>query len=154
MKRDNRRQEHYFNQKAKPLQPLHPGDEIQIKPHINGQKKWKKATVWRRLDEQLYHVKVDGELYQQNRVDLKKNIEAPPLASLTYQSYEMHCEVPVNAELGTEETCNPETPQYKSEMRERVSPTPSSTIPSPERVRTTQSEIVIRDPSRFKNFTA
>ena len=51
VKRDSRRREHYFNHKAKPLQPLHPGDVVQIKPHINGHKEWKKATLWRRLEE-------------------------------------------------------------------------------------------------------
>ena len=36
VKRDRRRQEHYFNHKVKPLQPLNPGDVVRIKPHING----------------------------------------------------------------------------------------------------------------------
>ena len=47
----------------------------------NGQKEWKKAIVWRRLDERSYHVKVVGELYRRNRVDLKKTAEASRLTS-------------------------------------------------------------------------
>ena len=43
-----------------------------MKPHTNGKKEWKKAIVWRRLDERSYHVKVAGELYRRNRGDLKK----------------------------------------------------------------------------------
>ena len=80
-------------------------------------------------------------------------IETLPLTSLSYQPYEMYTEVPLTAGLGTEETCNPQTPQYESEIRERVSPTPSPTKPSPERVRTAWSGRVIRDPARFKDFT-
>ena len=68
VKRDSRRQERSFNHKVKPFQPLHPGDVVRMKPHTNGQKEWKKAIVWRRLDERSYHVKVAGELYRRNRV--------------------------------------------------------------------------------------
>ena len=78
VKRDSRRQERSFNHQVKPLQPLHPGDVMRMKPHTNGQKEWKKAIVWRRLDEWSYHVKVAGELYQRNRVDLKKNCRSTP----------------------------------------------------------------------------
>ena len=78
VKRDSRRQERSFNHKVKPLQPLHPGDVVWMKPHTNGQKEWKKAIVWRRLDERSYHVKVAGELYRRNRVDLKKNCRSTP----------------------------------------------------------------------------
>ena len=60
VKRDSRRQEHSFNHKVKPLRPLYPGDVVRMKPHTNGQKEWKKAIVWRRLDERSYHVKVAG----------------------------------------------------------------------------------------------
>ena len=86
-------------------------------------------------------------------MDLKKTVEAPPSTSLIYQPYEMHSKVPVNAERSTEETCNPQTPQYESEIREIVSPTPSPTKSSPEKVRTTRSGRVIRDLAGFKNFT-
>ena len=96
--RDSRRQERSFIHKVKPLQPLHPRDVVWMKPHTNGQKEWKKAIVWRRLDERSYHVKVAGELYRQNRVDLKKTAEAPPLTSLIHQPYEVQSKVPLYKE--------------------------------------------------------
>ena len=49
VKRNSRRQDRSFNQKVKPLQPLHPGDVVRMKPRTNGQKERKKAIVWRRL---------------------------------------------------------------------------------------------------------
>ena len=125
-----------------------------MKPHTNCQKGWKKAIVWRRLDEWSYHVKVAGELYQRNRVDLKKTAEAPPLTSLIHQPYEVQNEVPENEGRGTEETCNTEPTQDESEIRERLNPTPSPTKLSPKRVRTTRSGRVVRDHARFKDFTA
>ena len=94
LKRDSRRQERSFNHKVRPLQPLYPGDVVRMKPHTNGQKEWKKAIVWRTLDERSYHVKVVGEYYRRNWVDLKKTAEAPPLTSLIHQPYEMESEVP------------------------------------------------------------
>ena len=154
VKRDSRRQERSFNHKVKPLQPLHPGDVMRMKPHTNGQKEWKKAIVWRRLDERSYYIKVAGELYRQNRVDWKKKTaEAPPLTSLIHQPYEVQSEVPENEGRGTEETCNMEPTQDESEIRERLNPTPSPTKLSPKRVRTTWSGRVVRDPVRFKDFT-
>ena len=153
VKRDYRRQEHSFNHKVKPLQPLHPGDVVWMKPHTNGQKEWKKAIVWRRLDERSYHVKVAGELYRRNRVDLKKTAEVPPLTSLIHQPYEVQSEVPENEGQGTEGTCNTESTQDESEIRERINPTPSPTKLSLKRVRTTRLGRVVRDPARFKDFT-
>ena len=136
VKRDSRRQERSFNHKVKPLQPLHPGDVVWMKPHTNGQKEWKKAIVWRRLDERSYHVKVAGELYRWNRVDLKKTAEALPLTSLIHQPYEVQSEVPENEGWGTEETCNMESTQNESEIRLNL--TPSLTKLSPKRVWTTR----------------
>ena len=78
VKRGSRMQERSFNHKVKPVQPLHPEDVARMKPHTNGQNEWKKAIVWRRLDERSYHVKVAGELYRRNRVDLKKNCSSTP----------------------------------------------------------------------------
>lgn len=120
-----------------------------MKPHIKGQKEWKKAIVWQRLDERSYHIKVNGELHRWNRVDLKKTTEAPPLPSLIYQPYQLHSEVPVNVGLGTEETCNPQTSQQENDRRERVIPKPN-----PERVRMTRSVRLIRNPARFKDYTS
>ena len=86
-----------------------------------------------------------GELYQQNRVDLKKTAEAPPLTSLIHQPYEVQSEVPENEGRGTEETCNMEPTEDESEIRERLNPTPSPTKLSPKRVRTTWSGRVVSD---------
>ena len=137
VKRDSRRQERPFNHEKNPLQPLHTGDVMRMKPHTNGQKEWKKAIVWRRLVERSYHVKVAGELYRQNRVDLKKTAEAPPLTSLIHHPYEVQGKVPENEGRGTEETCNTEPTQDESEIRERLNPTPSPTKLSPKRARKT-----------------
>lgn len=153
VKQDRRRQEHSFNHKVKPLKPLYPGDVVRMKPHINGQKEWRKAVVWRRLDERSYHVKVDGDLYRRNRVDLKKTAETPPLTSGIHQPYEVQSELPKNTGQSTEEIYNSEPPQYEGEIRENLNPTPSPTKPTPERLRTTRSGRIIRDPVRFKDFT-
>ena len=93
VKRDSRRQERSFNHKVKPLQPLHPGDVVRMKPHTNGQKEWKKAIVWRRLDERSYHVKVAGELYRQNRVDLKKTKPEKSADNTVGKSSKRSCEI-------------------------------------------------------------
>ena len=42
VKRDSRRQERFFNHKVKPLQPLHPGDGMRMKPHIMAKKSGRK----------------------------------------------------------------------------------------------------------------
>ena len=86
-----------------------------------------------------------GELYRLNRVDSKKTAEASPLTSLIHQPYEVQSEVPENEGRGTEETCNTEPTQDESEIRERLNSTPSPTK--------LRSRRVVRDPTRFKDFT-
>ena len=40
-----KKQEDYCNKTSKDLPELKAGDEVRVKPHTLGQKKWKKATV-------------------------------------------------------------------------------------------------------------
>ena len=56
----------------------------------------------------------------------------------------MQSEVPENEGRGTEETCNTELTQYKSEIREILNPTPSPTKLCPKRVWNIQSGRVVR----------
>ena len=63
------------------------GDVVHFKLHEKGKKEWKKVIVWQRLNARSYHIKFDGELRRQNRIDLKKTVEVAPLPSFGHQSY-------------------------------------------------------------------
>ena len=54
------KQEEYYNKTSKDLPELKAGDEVWVKPHTLGQKKWKKATVVT-VTPFLYHL-VQGNL--------------------------------------------------------------------------------------------
>ena len=63
----------YYNRGAKDLPALKKGDAVRMKPFIQGDKQWKKATVTDRLDKRSYLVETDNNrVYRRNRAHLKK----------------------------------------------------------------------------------
>ena len=78
LKRKSEKQAEYFDKKAKDLPILEEGEVVRMKPHVLGQKVWKKAVVAKRLDERSYEVQTEsGTMYRRNRVQLKKTKEKP-----------------------------------------------------------------------------
>ena len=67
----------YFNKRARDLAPLDEGDSVKMQPYIKGDRRWKRATVRRRLDERSYEVETSEGLYRRNRRHLRKSAEAP-----------------------------------------------------------------------------
>ena len=67
----------YFNKRARDLTPLDEGDTVRMQPYIKGDRRWKRATVRRRLDERSYDVETSEGLYRRIRRHLKKSAEAP-----------------------------------------------------------------------------
>ena len=52
---------------------------MRMKPSRLGDRSWKKANVFERLDDRSYKVEdTDGTVYMRNRVHLKKTHDAPP----------------------------------------------------------------------------
>ena len=75
--RKQEKQEEYYNKTSKDLPELKAGDEVWVKPHTLGQKKWKKATVvTQRTEPRSYDIQMNtGETLRRNRIDLKKSPE-------------------------------------------------------------------------------
>ena len=71
------KQEEYYNKTSKDLPELKAGDEVWVKPHTLGQKKWKKATVvTQRTEPCSYDIQMNtGETLRRNRIDLRKSPE-------------------------------------------------------------------------------
>ena len=66
----------YYNKCAKDVNPLQEGDTVRLKPCICGQKKWKRETVNKRLDERSYEVETESGVLRRNRVYLNRTNEA------------------------------------------------------------------------------
>ena len=75
--RKQEKQEEYYNKTSKDLPELKAGDEVWVKPHTLGQKKWKKATVvTQRTEPRSYDIQMNTEeTLRRNRIDLKKSPE-------------------------------------------------------------------------------
>ncbi|XP_038055804.1 uncharacterized protein K02A2.6-like [Patiria miniata] len=75
---NQRRQAKYYNQSTKDLPSLIQGDTVRMKPFRQGEDRWKKALVLRKLDERSYEVLQDDQVYRRNREHLRKSKEPPP----------------------------------------------------------------------------
>jgi len=53
------KQAKYYNRGTRDLPPLEEGNTVRMRPFRVGQKGWERATVIKRLDEQLYEVETD-----------------------------------------------------------------------------------------------
>ena len=49
-----------YNRRAKDLRPLDEGEIVRMKPHILGQKVWRRARVDKRLDERSYEITAEN----------------------------------------------------------------------------------------------
>ncbi|KXJ17262.1 hypothetical protein AC249_AIPGENE8700 [Exaiptasia diaphana] len=77
MKKQQQRQAHYYDRKARELTPLHVGDTVRMKPFTLGDKSWKKGLVTARIDDRSYMVEnQDGRPMRRNRVHLRKSNES------------------------------------------------------------------------------
>ena len=76
--KEKKKQEEYYNKRSKDLSVLNDGDEVWVKPHTLGERKWKKATVVaQRSEPRSYDIKMNtGEVLRRNRVDLRKSSES------------------------------------------------------------------------------
>ena len=44
--KEKKKQEEYYNKRSKDLSVLNDGDEVWVKPHTLGERKWKKRQWW------------------------------------------------------------------------------------------------------------
>jgi transposase InsO family protein len=81
LKKKAEKQAEYYNKGAKDLPVLEEGDTVRMKPHVLGEKVWKKGTVNKRLDERSYEILAEnGNTYRRNRVHLKRTKETGVLS--------------------------------------------------------------------------
>ena len=70
---NQQRQAKYYNQSTKDLPPLIQGDTVRMKPFRQGEDRWKKGLILRKLDERSYEVLQDDQVYRRTREHLKKS---------------------------------------------------------------------------------
>ena len=74
------KQAHYYNNGAKQLKELKPGDIVRIKPDPKDRKKlWKKATCLQEVAPRSYEVHLEGTGYRTNWKDLIATQERPEI---------------------------------------------------------------------------
>lgn len=84
--KNQQRQAKYYNQTAKDMDPLKPGDVVRVQPFVPNTL-WRKARVSTPLGNRSYAVELDtGSILRRNRRHLRKAVEARPDTSLHSQS--------------------------------------------------------------------
>ena len=71
------RQQYYYNQHAKPLQPINQGETVRMK--LPGQKTWTPGTCMGQVGPRSYEVKVGESVFRRNRRQLIHTDEPPIL---------------------------------------------------------------------------
>lgn len=71
------RQQYYYNQHAKPLQPINQGETVRMK--LPGQKTWTPGTCMGQVGPRSYEVKVGESVFRRNRRQLIHADEPPIL---------------------------------------------------------------------------
>ena len=80
------KQAHYYNEGAKRLKELKPGDIVRMKPDPKDQEKlWKKATCLQEVAPRSYEVEIKEKRYRRNRKDLIATQESPAIDSYVEQ---------------------------------------------------------------------
>ena len=64
MQLNQMKQKKNFDKHAKNFTPLEEGNTVRMKPFTQGNKKWSKATVTRRLDDRSYKVEANGTTHR------------------------------------------------------------------------------------------
>jgi len=74
-----RRIKRHYDQHAKALRSLNPGDPVRIKPVLPTQKTWEKGTITKTLDNRSYEIKHEnGATTRRNRVHIRPAEHARP----------------------------------------------------------------------------
>ena len=71
--RRQQQQTKYYNRGARDLQPLEPGDTVQVQPWRAGRKEWQKGVVKSRIDKRSYEAELPQGLLRRNHVELRKS---------------------------------------------------------------------------------
>ena len=130
-------QAEYYNRSARDLEALEVGDVVRMKP-FRGEKRWRKATVNKRLDERSYQIQDDDNraIYRRNRVHLRKTGETPRVSVIPHDT-------PGMTTISMDETQENELPPDI----QAVPPSPVHQNKPP----MTRSRRIIRRPARYSD---